>query len=468
METIIQQIAQELIDSVTKKVLSEKIFDVDALAEEVEEDCRRAGREIIEAAVSELNRSIRRDKRGRKELELVLKEKERPRTLYTKLGNLRLDRDYYYDCSRCEYTYPVDHIIGVRPYERVGSTVGAELVNAAAEVSYAKSAAAVTRGEISRQTVRNRILKVNVPEQEAPEEKHEVSELHIYADEDHVSMQKPEKARGKLNQIVPLVTVTEGTENVCCRRNRTLSAVHFVDGDFDSKRLWKSVEGYIAKAYGMDELEKVYVHGDGGPWIKNGLEDLAQTVHVMDGYHFEKALKKVSKAFPERNVRLAIRAAVAGNEPEKADSFLQSLLESADEKQIKKVQEFETYLMNSWAAVRALKTLDIPGSCTEGQISHVLSERFSRDPAGWSRKVLGKLCQIRVYRANGNVIAAEDLKEHTETERYHEYADRFVKESVAGRHDWSIFEGEPQVFDMASGTQMLVSQYGKNHGVPMS
>ena len=76
--------------------------------------------------------------------------------------------------------------------------------------------------------------------------------------------------------------------------------------------------------------------------------------------------------------------------------------------------------MNSWAAVRALKTLDIPGSCTEGQISHVLSERFSRDPAGWSRKVLGKLCQIRVYRANGNVIAAEDLKEHTETERYHE------------------------------------------------
>ena len=43
------------------------------------------------------------------------------------------------------------------------------------------------------------------------------------------------------------------------------------------------------------------------------------------------------------------------------------------------------------------RRLDIPGSCTEGQISHVLSERFSQDPMGWSEECLGKLSQARVY-----------------------------------------------------------------------
>lgn len=233
-------------------------------------------------AVAELNRNIRRDKVGRKELGLILKEKERPRTLYTKFENFKLDRDCYYDCCNHEYIYPVDHITGIRHYERVGSTVSAELVNAAADVSYAKSAAIVTRGEISRQTVRSRILKANVPEITVPEEKQCISELHIYADEDHVHMPKPGRARGKMNQTVPLVTVTEGTENISRRRNQTISAGHFVDEEFDPKRLWKSVEGYIEAIYGMEQLEKVFLHGDGGQWIKNGLDAFAQTVHVMD------------------------------------------------------------------------------------------------------------------------------------------------------------------------------------------
>ena len=99
-------------------------------------------------------------------------------------------------------------------YERIGDTVSAELLNMAAEASYAKSSEIVTQGRVTRQSVRNHILKLEVPESRPKEIKKEVSTLHIFADEDHVHMQKPSKKRGKKNRIVPLVTITEGIKRI--------------------------------------------------------------------------------------------------------------------------------------------------------------------------------------------------------------------------------------------------------------
>lgn len=84
------------------------------------------------------------------------------------------------------------------------------MVNKATEYSYAKSANIVTDGKVSRETVRNSILKIKVPGKEAKETAKEVRGLHIFADEDHAHMQKPGKAKGKKNQVVPVVKVAEG------------------------------------------------------------------------------------------------------------------------------------------------------------------------------------------------------------------------------------------------------------------
>ncbi len=93
----------------------------------------------------------------------------------------------------------------------------------AAEVSYAQSSELVTKGQVTRQSVRNHILKLEVPESRPKEIKKEVSALHIFADEDHVHMQKPSKKRGKKNRIIPLVTVTEGIGKESKRRKKTIN-----------------------------------------------------------------------------------------------------------------------------------------------------------------------------------------------------------------------------------------------------
>lgn len=362
-------------------------------------------------------------------------------------------------------------MLGLQRYERISGNVRTRLVTEATDVSYAKSVQIVTGGSVSRQSVGNAIRKLTVLEKE-PDwiEKKKVKELHVYADEDHVHLQKPKKEAGKKGKIVPLVSVTEGTESNG-RRRKTICPMHFVDEHFDSKALWNTVEGYIQKAYAVDSIEKIYVHADGGGWIRSGLKDFAQTEHVLDGFHLEKYLRRISARFPKKNLRIRFCKAFEQNDRKKADQMLQELYAEAegDKRQTKAVKEFGSYIRNNWEEIVRRKRLDIPGSCTEGQISHVLSERFSRDPMGWSEECLGKLSQARVYLKNGGTLTREDFKEKDEKlngkEKYREYAQRMMKEAGEGCFDWSIFEKPIVPMDKASGTQILIESLGESRNI---
>ena len=198
MKNIIQQIALDLVEKITKKAFEAKISDIDTLASDVLADCKTAACEILEAAVAQLNESIRKEKATRKELGLVLKEKNRKRSILTELGTLNLPRDYFFDKTCDRYVFVLDAMLGLQRYERISGNVRTRLVTEATDVSYAKSAQIVTGGSVSRQSVGNAIRKLTVLEKE-PDwiEKKKVKELHVYADEDHVHLQKPKKEAGK-------------------------------------------------------------------------------------------------------------------------------------------------------------------------------------------------------------------------------------------------------------------------------
>lgn len=462
METIIHQITTNLTNKILEKIYSGGISDIDAFSSDALEDCKEAAREILEAVVCEMNLQIRKDKEQRKARGFVLKEKNRPRRLLTMLGELNLPRDYYHDKKRNHYVYLLDQAIGIAPYTRIAADPCAKLATYATEVSYAKSAQIVTDGNVSRQTVRNKILELGSIEKTVVEDsqKRAVKELHVFADEDHVHMQKPGKEKGKRNQIVPLVTVTEGIEEVS-GRNRTINPVHFVDEKFDTKQLWKSVEGYIAATYDVAKLECIYLHADGGRWIKNGLENFSQVTKVMDGFHFEKELRKLSRLFPRKRIRYQLREAIKGNDKGTADRILQALYSDGECEKWKQIAQFGNYLWGHWDAICNRLKEDMTGSCTEGQVSHVLSERFSRDPAGWSKEGLGCLTKQRVFLKNQGKITSEDFKGRKQEQTcYADYATQVVENACQKAKDWSLFETSEPIFDGASGTQVELRKIG--------
>ena len=470
MDNIIQQISEKLTKKILEKAYSGGICDIDLLSSSVLEDCKSAARDILEAIVSDLNIKIREDKPSRKARGLILKEKNRERSLLTEIGRLNLPRDYYYDKKEEKYDYLLDRVIGLQGYERISAGVRAKLVSMATEVSYAKSAETVTGGQLSRQCVRECILKLGAIEKRPQpyEPKRKVKELHLFADEDHVHMQREGRAKGKKSRMVPLVTVTEGVEEESKGRNRTINAMHFVDENFDTKALWKSVEGYIGASYDIESIERIYIHADGGKWIASGLASFSNVTRVMDGFHLEKRLKEVSRNFPGSNLRQRIKAAIEKGDRKKLDMLMQEMYaRSQDKKQIEYTTKLGRYLTENFEEIRNRLKSDTVGSCTEGQVSHILSNRFSRNPMGWSEEGLGKLSKQRVYIKNKGKIEASDFKKKDKSggDSYREYADRIIEEACRGAKDFSIFEKQEPIFDGASGTQMAIRHMGMNRNI---
>ena len=470
MNNIIQQISEKLTKKILEKAYSGGICDIDLLSSSILEDCKSAARDILEEIVSDLNIKIREDKPSRKARGLILKEKNRERSLFTEIGRLNLPRDYYYDKKEEKYEYLLDKVIGLQGYERISAGVRAKLVSMATEVSYAKSAETVTGGQLSRQCVRECILKLGAIEKRPQpyEPKRKVKELHLFADEDHVHMQREGRAKGKKSRMVPLVTVTEGVEEESKGRSRTINAMHFVDENFDTKALWKSVEGYIGASYDIESIEKIYIHADGGKWIASGLASFSNVTRVMDGFHLEKRLKEVSRKFPGSNLRQRIKAAMEKGDRKKLDMLMQEMYaRSQDKKQIEFTTKLGGYLTENFEEIRNRLKSDTVGSCTEGQVSHILSTRFSRNPMGWSEEGLGKLSKQRVYIKNKGKIEASDFKKKEKSggDSYREYADRIIEEACRGAKDFSIFEKQEPIFDGASGTQMAIRHMGMNRNI---
>ena len=461
MYNSILQYLQELANRIAGKATFENLQDLDSLAAELEQDCKDVAKRMLKDIIQELNLSIREDKSGRKETGLYMHEKDRDRSLYTALGSIEFKRDYYRQKDG-GYLYPLDEFLGIKPRARIGNEVLARLATNAVYMSYARSCKEVTHGEVSRQSVHDLLRRMPVLEKEAPEEKKMIEELHIYADEDHVHLQKPGKEKGKRSKIVPLVTVTEGTIKISSSRRKTVNPMHFVDENFDTKRLWESVDGYIQSTYDTDKLERICIHGDGGKWIQGGLDGYPQTVHVIDQWHFEKELKSLSSKYPGQNVRSRIHTAVKNGDIEKVKRILQSLLkEDTDEKAKDALKDFKTYLIGNWSSIKNRLGGDYPGSCTEGQVSHVLSERFSRDPLGWSEMNLGKLTKLRTYILNGGEVHAKDMKGESlaAVNNYAERMEELLKKKL-DHPDFSMFGPEPLIFDVSSGTQCEIRSIG--------
>ncbi|NLZ27344.1 MAG: ISLre2 family transposase [Firmicutes bacterium] len=459
METIVQQIIMELGKNICKRIEKEGLSDIDRFATDALDLCKGSVRDLISGIARQLNEELRADKSFRKEQGLVLKEKDRERSLLTEVGRIDIVRDYYHERAKDAYVYPLDSILGIPAYERVSANVSAGLVSLAAEVSYEKSAKIATDGEVSRQTVKNKLRAVGKLEKAVPEEKRVAAELHIFADEDHAHLQD-----GK-NRIVPLITISEGTRVVHTGRNALVNPVHFSSTMKATKEAWERVGGYIGQAYEEDKIQKIYLHGDGAAWIKQGIEELGICQYVMDGYHFEKHLKRATAAFPKQNYRYRIRQAIKDKSLGKVTSLIREMFSlSKGVKQEKRVREFLQYVVNNWDGIVQRYTKGIVGSCTEGLVSHVYSERLSRNPMGWSEAGLNKMAELRVYTRNGCRVSGEDFKRPEEEKNrsiLKEYGKERLRNAIRGCSDWSIFEKEPYSPAVNTATQVLIRSYGR-------
>ena len=203
--------------------------------------------------------------------------------------------------------------------------------------------------------------------------------------------------------------VYEGVEpeNPKSERNRLINPHYFgrvCDGK-ENVAFWDEVYEYLSAIYDLDKVKAIYLNADGGAWIKTGLSRIQGLINVLDEFHLQKYMLKLTGHLmdeAEETRKDLYKLIRKGTKKE-----FQELVERIDNSEYtesghKRIKEAADYILRNWTAARTrlMKRDVICGCSAEGHVSHVLSSRMSSRPMGWSRKGAGKMAELRAYYYN--------------------------------------------------------------------
>ena len=465
MENIIAQQLVKMQGEILRKIRENGLQDIGQTAEALLRVVKAETCELLQTILAATDNEIANAKAERKASGLIVKERNVKRRLQTSLGELEYGRTYY-ETREGERIYLLDHLIGVESYERVSKALCAKLVNLSAEMSYGKSVK-VGEAEISRQTVSNKVnaLAEVVRDVERVEETPE--DLHLFADEDHVHLKDGRSV------IVPLVTISEGIDTSNPKRHRLINPLHIAGYGMDAETFNDQVEACVNERYDLNQVKRIYIHGDGASRIVTLGERFPNAEHVLDGFHLEKYLKKLGRYNGAAQRMGALRAALRDGNWKTYKKLLWNIYAMQTDKDKESSKAVIRYLWNNRQAAHLRRDSNICGSCTESLVSHVLSERLSRTPLAWSEHGLTQMTMLVVYRKNGQAVSAKDIRvslNHDEQSReaalrrngwnkYNNYMDRQLDLILSA--DWvSAFEKEAVSFGKVDASFIIRKSFG--------
>ena len=355
--------------------------------------------EIVPAMLEHMDEAIATQPKRKADWSIIRKDS---RELTTTFGSLRFTRRYYQHKQTGQTAYLLDQYLGITPHAKVNGDVRQKAVVQAVQNSYRTSAENASPLSLSKMSVCNYVKDLHAfPGLVTTGSKRVVENLYVEADEDHVALQN-----GK-NVQVKLVYIHEGIQEQGSRRElvnpRYLTWPLAADNDL----LWETVSSYIEEQYDSEYLKHVFLSGDCAPWIRKGEEWLYPCVPVLDGYHTMKALRSLCGG-RGREIAAFLHH-VKEDAYDKAEALCEDILEDSPDELVKRRQEMARYLLGNWPRIRNQYHPDALGCSAEGHVSHILSERLSSRPCGWSVQNMQNMAQLRVMRANGQLIQYEDL-----------------------------------------------------------
>ena len=428
MYNSILQFIENDIKEIEKNVRSLLDGEKDAadLSNDVHERVLRLGcrliSEIYEQIDEEIFKSLVRKNK------YYVEQKDMPRSLVDVMGTISFKRRGYVPKHGGEYIYLLDLIMGFDDNQKVTMAAAAKILEEAVESSYAKAGKKVSlTDQVSKETVKDIVhgLVVEFPVKELTEKK-KLKNLHIVADEDHVAAQfwekkgdlKTSSTGNKINTIIDKIivlfedVVDDAPEDSKNHRYRLVGKHTFCGvykGSENNYKLWQEVQDYISANYDLDVLERVYVAGDGAPWIRAGAEVLLNGRFVLDKFHMMKYLNQsVCHLENEDEMKKYMWECINEADKDGLKEAFRSILEVTDKDSNKyeDVKESRDYFMNNWDGVeiRSTESGGVWKCCAEGQVSHVLSDRLSSRPMGWSELGCDNISKLRAYTRNDGKI----------------------------------------------------------------
>lgn len=340
------------------------------------------------------------------------------------MGQVNITRNYYRHKKTGEYSHLVDEVLKLPAYDRIDEGLKADLILKASGMSYSKAGRSNSYAKVSRQTVMRCIREagtlVHVPE---CSKKKSVPVLYVEADEDHVAHQDGQNRQAKL------VYVHEGAKRNG-KRCELQNVHYFASTSTDTESLWTEVLEYIDQTYELEQIERIYIAGDGAGWIKAGQNYLPKSISILDTYHRNKYVRKAAGG-DDIQMRRLLDALRAGDRIATAKELKACYEKAETEGHRKRVLEVRRYLYENWRSIEnATKYPDVIGCSAEGHVSHVLSERLSSRPMGWSLTGSEQMSRLRAFIFNGGNLYAALKKTHDNEPRIPEKTVKNIRKRV--------------------------------------
>ncbi len=389
----------------------------------MEDSSRRFVADFIGGILTRMN-SVLMDSPSRSQG--YIKQRNDNRTLIGMLGDYKFTATYC-KCKNGGYTHPIEDILGLDRNERMTEGAEVKLLKVVAESSYAKAAKAIpTEQKISKTTVENKVHGIaEIIPYSAPKTKKRCPILFIEADEDHVAEQHgryvPEG--GNKNFISRLAYVYEYKRAMPgCPARKELVGKFYKSGLYRGTKgveaFWKEVADYIDDTYDTEAIETIYLSGDGASWIRTGAKTINKALYCVDKFHLEKYINRASnQMLDEANeVKQEIHHLLYKKSKKRYEAYLDEMMRSAPNTD--PIRELKEYTLENWAAVmRTLHDKTFTGCSAEGHVSHVLSDRLSSRPMGWSHTGADRMSKLRCHIENYGEEKIIDLVRYSRQQR---------------------------------------------------
>lgn len=390
--------------------------DIATFVQGIRDEVIKLGLNIVKETFEDCDLMLRESEKRRLKWQIVKQDRK---TLTTSIGDVTFKKTLFKNKQSGERCYLMDRIMGLDPHERFTEDAEAQMLWEAVQTSYRKAGEETSlMSHVSKETVMNKLHALEFPEAPKPAEKKVVDYLYIDADEDHVSLQFKEKKgdlekgeNGRKNNCVleKLVYVYEGVEPEAPGSKRhCLVNPHYFSGVYDgedNKNLWDEVYEYLDSHYDLSKVKKIYLNADGGPWIQAGAKRLSGVTSVLDEFHLNKYILKLTSHMPDsaEDARKELYAALRDGKKAEFRRVVERIGGCAQNDAAKKrVAESSGYILSNWdaARIRVEKRDAVAGCSAEGHVSHVLSSRMSSRPMGWSRTGADRMGHLRAYYWN--------------------------------------------------------------------
>lgn len=380
---------------------------------------------FLSNVLTSMNEKIYKD--AWRKLSYTVARNNEQRTVISSVGDVTFNSTYYQKISDGSYHYLVEEIIGLDKHERFTEEAETIMLTEALKTSYSEAAKVLpSKTEITKTTVMNKVhgIAENIPLIE-PVQKKICKYLFIEADEDHVAEQHGRWTKKGENSsfISKLAYVYEyKQESEKCKARKELVNTFYFGGVYSGsdgvEKFWSNVQEFIEKNYNTDELTRIYISGDGASWIKQGATYLSKALFCADKFHMMKYINAASnQMLDEKDIAKSnIYRLLYKRDKKGFKNYVDEMLACA--RNTEPIENLKTFVLGNWSAVmRTYHNRIVDGCSAESHVSHVLSDRLSSRPMGWSKRGADRMSKLRCYEKNYGREKIIDLVKYSRKQR---------------------------------------------------